>query len=505
MSVLKKNTIANFVGHFWVAAMAFILVPIYIKYLGIESYGLLGFFISIQSLLVVMDFGLSVTTTREVARSASDPKSIDHLRQILVTLQYIYFGFGIFMMLVFFFSADWMSTHWISASHLSNDVIRKSIVIFGVTFGLRWPNSLYSGILRGYEKQVLINKIMIFIATLRGVLSLILVMFLSQSIIVLQLWHLLSGILEVVLFGVYAWRAVPSSINVSRKFSFKALKSVLGFSSTVALLSIFAAIIKQLDRVMISKLLSLENVGYYVTAFQAFTVIQMFINPISSAVFPRLSSLVKLGDEKLLSDVYHKTTKIIVFIVSPIAAIFIFYSYDLLFFWTRSDVVAHKAWLTLSLLSFAGILNSAMSNSLSLQLASGLQRIPLYFNIASCIILTPLTYFLVLKLGIIGGAVSLIVFNILYYSIIPIFTHRYILKNQLARFITQDTIPFIILGTMLFGLSYTISCHSVMMLKFSMMCLSFVFYVLIVIFFDKGIRGQFVEIYQMSKNNKYHL
>ena len=41
MSLLKLNIVVNFAGQGWAALMALALVPLYIKFLGIEAYGLI--------------------------------------------------------------------------------------------------------------------------------------------------------------------------------------------------------------------------------------------------------------------------------------------------------------------------------------------------------------------------------------------------------------------------------------------------------------------------------
>ena len=43
MPSIKINIAANLVGKIWAAVIAILLIPQYIKYLGIESYGLVGF------------------------------------------------------------------------------------------------------------------------------------------------------------------------------------------------------------------------------------------------------------------------------------------------------------------------------------------------------------------------------------------------------------------------------------------------------------------------------
>ncbi|MBS1199036.1 MAG: polysaccharide biosynthesis protein, partial [Proteobacteria bacterium] len=42
--MLRRNLIANYLGQGWAAIMGMAFVPLYIKYLGVESYGLIGLF-----------------------------------------------------------------------------------------------------------------------------------------------------------------------------------------------------------------------------------------------------------------------------------------------------------------------------------------------------------------------------------------------------------------------------------------------------------------------------
>jgi O-antigen/teichoic acid export membrane protein len=44
------------------------MVPLYLKYMGAEAYGLIGFFSMIQVWFAILDMGLSPTVARETAR-----------------------------------------------------------------------------------------------------------------------------------------------------------------------------------------------------------------------------------------------------------------------------------------------------------------------------------------------------------------------------------------------------------------------------------------------------
>ena len=73
MSLIKKNILANFSGKAWQVLMSLAFVPLYIKFMGIESYGLVGIFASLLALFGLLDMGLSTTLNRELARFSALP------------------------------------------------------------------------------------------------------------------------------------------------------------------------------------------------------------------------------------------------------------------------------------------------------------------------------------------------------------------------------------------------------------------------------------------------
>ena len=100
---LSKNVFANYLGQGWRVIMSLAFVPIYIKYLGIEAYGLIGIFVMLQAWLALLDMGMRPALVREMARftgGALDTQSIwDLLRSIeLIALGIaVLIGLGIWM------------------------------------------------------------------------------------------------------------------------------------------------------------------------------------------------------------------------------------------------------------------------------------------------------------------------------------------------------------------------------------------------------------------------
>ena len=65
---LKRNIFANYLSMFYVTLVGVAIVPLYIKYMGAEAYGLVGFYAMLQVWFNLLDMGLTPTIARETAR-----------------------------------------------------------------------------------------------------------------------------------------------------------------------------------------------------------------------------------------------------------------------------------------------------------------------------------------------------------------------------------------------------------------------------------------------------
>lgn len=72
--------------------MELIVIPLYIKFLGIEAWGLVGFFATLLVTFGLLDMGLSTTINREMARLSVLPGKEQEMRNLVRTLEVIYWG-----------------------------------------------------------------------------------------------------------------------------------------------------------------------------------------------------------------------------------------------------------------------------------------------------------------------------------------------------------------------------------------------------------------------------
>jgi O-antigen/teichoic acid export membrane protein len=87
MSHLKKNIISNYASQIYVTLIGILLLPLYIKYMGSEAYGLIGFFAMLQAWFGILDLGLTPTIGRETARYRAGVLPALAFRQLYRALQ----------------------------------------------------------------------------------------------------------------------------------------------------------------------------------------------------------------------------------------------------------------------------------------------------------------------------------------------------------------------------------------------------------------------------------
>ncbi|MBM4421931.1 MAG: hypothetical protein FJ030_00900 [Chloroflexi bacterium] len=452
--MLKYNAIANFVGRSWAGLLGLALVPIQIHYLGIEAYGLLGFFASLQAIVALLDIGLSTTANREIAIRLNTPNRAGECRGLVRTLEIFYGAEALVIVVTFLVGAGRLSTDWLNVQNLQSNDVRIVAVIYGITIALRWPISLYMGVLQGAEKQIDANVANVVVATVRNLGAIGIIALVSPTIIAFLITHVIVAVFEVVLMATLAWRALPAATGPTGIFNIQSIRSLWRFSASLGVNSFVAALLKQSDRILIGKLLTLVDVGYYSAATTIYAGLSLFTLPVVSAVFPRLTALFANGNDEELAILFHKTAQVVSFISALVTGMLIFFSYDVLLTWTRSEDVAAHAARVCSMLALASMFNSMMQIPFALQLAAGITWIALLNNTISVIALLPLMYVLISEFGMAGAGMGWVLFNIVYYLLIPHVAHRYVLQREKWRWILADTLPFIIVSCVLFGTAY---------------------------------------------------
>ena len=450
LSTVRTNIIANYSGRAWASLLSLAFVPIYIKLLGVEVYGLLGIFMSLSALLSLLDMGLSVTLSRELSRMSSDKSSAQKARDLVRTFEIIYWCTGILIGITIVLLAPLLAKHWINAGEVGIETVEASLMIMGMSIAVQWPAGIYSGGLMGLQRQVVLNVTRSLMATIQHCGAFLVLTLISPSILTFFFWQAFVGLLTTFVLGVSVWRCLSPSERVAN-FDHAYLLKNWRFATGITGITLVTMLLTQLDKIILSKMLSLESFGYYMLAFNIANNLNNFVTPIYSALFPKFIQLVSSGDTGQLAGLYHKGTRLLATLMLPVVMTMVVFSNEILLLWLNDPVVSENTQPILVLLLIGTAMNCLMVLPYALQLAHGWTRFAIYKNLTASVFLVPLLLVLVDWFQALGAAVVWLILNLGYLMIEVPLMHKRLLKQEMRNWYQHDIIqPLLLISVVVF-------------------------------------------------------
>lgn len=437
MSIVKKNLIANFIGSAWSAVAAIAFIPLYIHFMGIESYGLVGFYLTLQALFAVLDLGLTATVSRELAKLSAQENSAQEMRNLVRTMEMVYWAISFLIVLSIILIAPWVGTRWLNASELSHESIQQAITLMGFLIGFRMLYGFYCGGLLGLQRHVLLNIAKIAIETLKSVGVILVLWLLSPTIIAFFLWQLGVTALSVLIMFILLWRCLPT-YSKRPAYQVTIFRKIWKFAAGMSLIAILAAILVQMDKVILSKMLSLQAFAYYSLASVVAMGLYLFISPVFSTIYPRFTQLVEVNNKTALVNLYHTSCQLVAVLVVPVTLVIAFFSRDLLIIWTHDEMIATSAAPILSILIIGTALNGMMNIPVALQLAHGWTRLTVYMNVVALFLFIPGLIIAVKLNGMKGAAMIWVALNAGYILFGIRIMHKRLLKKEYKYWLIED-------------------------------------------------------------------
>jgi O-antigen/teichoic acid export membrane protein len=433
---VKHNIIANFAGRAWSALIALAFLPLYVRFLGIEAYGLIGVYVSLMALFSVFDMGLSTTLSKELARLSAGSGSEKEARDLVRTLELIYWGVGILIGIAVATAAPFIAHYWVNAQGIALATLTHTIATMGLAIALQWPISLYSGGLMGLQRQILLNVVRMAAGTLQAGGAVVILSLWSPTILAYFVWQVVAGALFTAVLAWCLWTSLPSAGRAAFRKSL--LAKNWRFAGGMMGITLLVTILTQTDKIILSKMLTLEAFGYYSLATAIAGALTYISNPIFSALFPRLSQALSTGSSADVAQLYHKGCQLMALLVLPIGIFAALFSKELLLLWFGSGPTATQTYLLAGLLIVGATLNALMALPYALQLASGWTSLVLRINLVSVAFFVPLLIWLVDRYGAVGAALAWIGLNASYFLCVVPMMHRRLLTESMGRWYLID-------------------------------------------------------------------
>ncbi len=492
MSKVGKNLISNYAYSVWSAVISVLFIPIYIKLLGAEAYGLIGFYITLSAVFAFLDRSLSFTLNRQLALYSRDlKKNKENIQNIVKSFEGIYIGFSILLMVGIYFLSSLISTYWLNDTSFGSQKITDIVLLIGLLLSCRWPISVYTSALNGLQKQVaynVISAISIFLSA-GGVVFVL--YFIKAEIEYYFYWQIIVQILTLVVMRSYLWNQIRVK-EFASKFSMSLLKEVWKFTAGMSVIALLGMTINQIDKVLLSKFLNLENFGYYMIAASVAASLSRLSGPVFRAFYPRMTQLIKDDSNIELTRFFHKAAQFMSCILLPATVILAVFSHDIIFIWSNNIELSNKISPIVSVLVIGNCLQALQSMPFAIQLAFGWTKLAIIQNSVSLLFVIPCIFLAANLYGPIGAAFVWLGINVTNLLFTQQFMFRYYLSGEKWNWYKNDILiqllSIIVFVFLIKLLTFHIENYY---LKFLIIVFAFVASSIIGIFISKEIKPLF--------------
>jgi O-antigen/teichoic acid export membrane protein len=443
--VLRTNILANLAGSGWIALLTLVATPIQIHLLGVEAYGLVGLITVLQIVFATLDLGLSASVTQTIASDRSEGR---HESAALTnSVGAIYSIMAIAIGGLLWLTAGWIATRWLKPQSLDHQTVLIAVRAIGLYVAFRWPISFYTGVLNGVQRMDVLNLLKAGAQTVR-IFAGIGIIVAWPSIALFLAWFAASALLELIAFAAVTHWLVPE-LRPTLRVSMAAIRSVWRFSLTMAAIAALSMLLTQMDRIFVSKLLSLQAFGYYSLAYTAGIAISLLQLSINSATLPAYAEAASHGTGEL-GRRYAKVSELTSFAVALPCALLVFFGGDILKVWVSTEA-ARGAGPPLILLAVGFFLNAAVSNAYLAAVATRNAGIPAKVNAVAAVLYAPALFALTRSFGTAGAALGWVLLNLYYLPTLVPAVHRKVLHQPVLSWVWHGLAAPVLTGVAAVG------------------------------------------------------
>lgn len=417
--------------------MGIALMPVYLHYMGVEAFGLTGFFLMLQAWLQLLDLGFSSTFSREMSLFRAGALDALAARQRLRSLEWLLGSLAFATTAILMISQEAIATRWLRFEHLSSNEVAHCIGVMATVAALRWLTGLYRSGLIGLELQMWVIGAGSLAATLKFVGVVPLLIYWSAAPLTFFYYQALVGGLELLAFARKMYRVLPDA-RISFFPVWKALREMLPMAGVMAYISGMWIFQTQIDKLILSKLLPLREYGYFTLAVAAAGGILILAAPLNQVLQPRMTVLASQGQVNDLCGLYRQGTQLVTAAFSAVGGTLALFAEPVLFTWTGDVQAAKAASSILFWYGWANVLIGLLVLPFMLQFAYGYLRLHVVGNILLGCTLLPSLVYAAMRFGGMGSGVTLAIAYFLFLSLWVPRVHRRLLPDLVWTWPLRD-------------------------------------------------------------------
>jgi O-antigen/teichoic acid export membrane protein len=446
ISKIKSNIISNYMGQAYSMLVALASMPIYMQYLGSEAYGLIAFFILLQNITIFLDFGLSVTISRLIIKAKVTMNGFSSFGNILKIAEIILMIAAIVIVFFIYISAGYISNNWINPVILTQEDITYSLKLMSLIIGLKLYTTFYRTGIYGFEDQIWNNKAIIFINTLKYIGSIAILIFFSKKITAFFNYQVIVSFFEVALLRHRFYKNMPKEFSRQglKEVNWVGILEITPFALNITYTTVIVSIIMQLDKLLLSSMISLEELGYLNVITSVTGLILIVVTPVFLSYLPKITGLANRGKAKEMRESYTQMTKIVALVTISTTAMLACNARGIIYAITGSKVA--QEWSSEALVYYAIGTGFYVLCSAQYYLLNAIGNLKLYVIgcIISLVVLVPAFYFTVNVYSVLGASYVWMLYGMLWFFLWGGIVHNRMLPGFHFQWLIKDIAPLVV-------------------------------------------------------------
>lgn len=437
---LSLDLIASIVGRGLTTGLMFVFTPVYLRLLGIEAYGLIGFYATLLACSMFLDQALSPMVAHRFAQSRAGGGTRINLWNSFRTVETLVLLTALALGALVFLAAPWLAGDMVKAPTLGQDTLLRAFHLMALLLFLQWPSFFYGAALAGLGDQTMMNTLRAAVAALQWAGGAAILAFIAPSIEHLFYWHALCFLLQGWLLRRRAVVCIQPGGTPS-KWDQTLLREGWRFSSGTLLIGITGTVLTQADKLLVAKIAPLSEFAAYSLSFTVASIVAVFVaQPVMAIAFPHFTQRATTDTAAELSREYRRWTQLIVLTIVPVVGALVFHTDDILGFWLgagRADM--EEATRYIPWIALGTMLNVMMMLPFNLQLAHGWSGLSARKNLVVLPFFLAALWYGIPQWGPIVGAWAWFGLNLTYYLVEVPLMHARILPSTLWNWWLLDT------------------------------------------------------------------
>lgn len=292
---LARQTSYNVAGSLLPMAVSLVTVPIYLKVIGIERYGVLALCWTILNFVSFVGLGVGPSVMRQLAMAANS--SDQERARIFWTGASLSSGLAILSFpVLLILSRFYASSLELQAGHLNNE-LKDAIPWIAAIFSVSLAGGICSGTLQGRHWFGVLNIISISNSVVTAILPLAAAILLGPSLRTLLVATFIANFLSVFVQFLACWKAVP--LGRPLKPERRLYRSLLSYGWWMTAITALAPIVMLIDRFVVGKLVGIAAVSAYVIGYNLVSRLTLVPAALHSAILPRFAVADATGEADL--------------------------------------------------------------------------------------------------------------------------------------------------------------------------------------------------------------